>query len=80
MNERERERERETYEWEEEKIVMDRKKNIFFDGGGSSSRQGVLRGRERYREWALWGTMFCTEWGILIPLFLLRIWNSVKLV
>ena len=23
---------------------MDRKKNIFFDGGGSSSRQGVLRG------------------------------------
>ena len=49
---RERERERETYQWEEEKIVMSRKKNFIVDGGGSSWRQGVLRDRERERE--LW--------------------------
>ena len=66
-----RKRERETYQWEEEKIVMNRKKNLLINEGGSSWHQGVLRGREGERAMKSERpkhTIFYTKWRILIPL------------
>ena len=68
---RERERERETYQWEEEKIVMNRKKNLLVDGGGRDCRatRDTKVGWEGERElWSMsvsvkivMNTVFCTE-------------------
>ena len=44
---RERERERETYQWEEEKIVMNRKKNLLVDGGGRDCRLQVQKSENK---------------------------------
>ena len=40
----------------------------------------VLRGRKRAIGGESERIVFCTEWGVLILLFLLRIWNFVKYI